>query len=193
MQSKKSDVSNESATVRHTAIYARTAAVQHDYSALEAQVESCVRQAAEDGVPAVAAAHVFRDHGSGLDLDRAGLNQLRRAVQAGDMGVVYVHSPARLSRSRTHFVLLYEEFAAAGVEIRFVRGSFDNNLLGRLFSLVDSGVGGNAYGKAEMPTTSHDRWAGTVRSMFELSREGWSTGDIAVYLNEMEPPIERGG
>ena len=177
MQSKKSDGSNESATVRHTAIYARTAAVQHDYSALEAQVESCVRQAAEDGVPAVAAAHVFRDQQSGLALDRPGLNQLRRAVQAGDVGVVYVHSPARLSRSRTHFVLLSEEFAAAAVEIRFVRGSLHNNL----------------RGEVGMPTTSDDRYAGTIRSVFELSREGWSLGDIAVYLNEMEPPTERGG
>jgi site-specific DNA recombinase len=133
MQSK-----SELATGRPTAVYVRDAAVQQDQSSLEAQVESCVRQATEDGSPAVSDAHVFRDQQSGRDLDRPGLNKLRTAVQAGEVGVLYIHSVGRLSRSFAHFVLLYEEFAAVGVEIRFVGGSFDNNLGDRLSGLVAS-------------------------------------------------------
>ena len=139
------------------AVYARNAVVQQDQSSLEAQVEGCVRQAAEDGLPAVAAAHVFRDQGSGIQLDHPGLNQLRRAVQAGEVGVVYVDSPDRLSRSLAHLVLLCAEFAAAGVEIRLVWRSLDNDLLDRLSGLVASGGDGCTSGKAEMPTTSDDR------------------------------------
>ena len=150
MQSKKPDASNELATERHTAAYAREAAVQPEQSSLEAQVDACVHQAGEDGEPPVGAAYDFRDQGNGLQLDRLALNQLRRAVQAGEVGVVYIYSPDRLSRSLAHLVLLHEEFASAGVEIRFVQGSFDDDLRDLLSGLL-------AYGKAEMLTTSDDR------------------------------------
>ena len=66
MQSKITEGSNEMATERHTAVYAREACADPKKSSLEAQVEACVRQAAADGVPAVGAAYVFRDQGNGL-------------------------------------------------------------------------------------------------------------------------------
>ena len=124
MQSKKHQPSSESATERHTAVYAREARADPKQSSLEAQVDACVHQADQDGEPPVGASYVFRDQGSGLQLDHPGLNQLRRAVQAGEVGVVYARSPDRLSRSIKHFALLQEEFASAGVEIRYVEGSF---------------------------------------------------------------------
>ncbi len=131
MESKKTGASNELATERHTAVYAREARADPGQSSLEAQVDACVRQADEDGEPPIGATYVFRDQGSGLQLDHPGLNQLRRAVQAGEVGVVYVCSPDRLLRSLHQLALLHEEFASAGVEIRFVRGSFDTNFRGR--------------------------------------------------------------
>ena len=152
MQSKSNQ--SELATGRPTAVYVRTAAVQQDQSSLEVQVESCVRQATEDGSPAVAAAYVFRDQQSGIQLDRPGLNKLRTAVQAGEVGVVYVHSVDRLSRDLVHLALLCNEFADAGVETRFVGDSFDNNLRDRFSGLFATGVDGYAYGEAEIPTTS---------------------------------------
>ena len=139
MQSKKTESSSELATERHTAVYARVATVQPGQSALEKQADACVRRAHEDGESPVGAAYVFRDQGSGVQLDRPGLNQLRRAVQAGEVGVVYVYSLDRLSRSLNQLALLHEEFASAGVEIRFVQGSFDINLRGRLLGLAASG------------------------------------------------------
>lgn len=140
MESKKHDLSRPRSAVRHSAAYAREATAQPGRSALKAQVEACVRQAAEDGAPPVGAAYTFRDRQSGLELDRPGLTQLRRAVQAGEVGLVYVYSLDRLSRDPKHLMLLYEEFASAGVEIRFVQGSFDIDLRGLLLGLVASGV-----------------------------------------------------
>ena len=191
MQSKKTEASNELTAERRAAVYVREAAVQPGQSALDAQVDACVLKADEDGEPPVGAAYVFRDQGSGLQLDRRGLNQLRRAVQAGEVGVVYVYSPGRLSRSFNQLALLHEEFASAGVEIRFVRGSFDTNLRGRFPGLADPGVYGFAYDKVEMPPTHDEQQAGTVRSISALFHEGWSLADIAAYLNETELPTER--
>ena len=192
MQSKMTAASNEMATERHTAVYAREARADPKQSSLEAQVEACVRQAAEDGVPPVSAAYVYRDQGSGLQLDHPGLNQLRRDVQAGEVGVLYARDPARLSRSRAHFALLSKEFASAGVEIRFVEGSLDTDLLDRLSGLVASGVYGYDHDKAEGFPTADKQEASTVGRIFKLADEGWTAVEIATYLNETEPPTERG-
>ena len=147
MESKKTEASNELATERHTVVYAREARADPEQSSLQAQVEACVRQAAEDGVPPVGPAYVFRDQGSGLQLDHPGLNQLRRAVQAGEVGVLYVRSPDRLSRSIANFALLREEFASAGVEIRFVEGPGDTDLRDLLSGVVVSKTYDNVYYK----------------------------------------------
>jgi site-specific DNA recombinase len=136
MQSKKSDASSELAPDRHTAIYARENAVQPAQSTLDVQVEACVRQVAEDRAPEIGAAYVFRDEQSGAELDRSGLNQLRRAVRAGEVGVVYAYSLDRLSRSLRHFMLLLQEFEEAGVELRFVRGFSDESPDHRLISYI---------------------------------------------------------
>ena len=136
MQSKKSEASSELAPDRHTAIYARENAVQPAQSTLDAQVEACVRQVAEDRAPEIGAAYVFRDEQSGAELDRSGLNQLRRAVRAGEVGVVYAYSRDRLTRSLRHLMLLIQEFEEAGVELRFVRGFSDKSLYHRLISYI---------------------------------------------------------
>lgn len=47
--------------------------------------------------------------------------------------------------------------------------------------------------RGEMTTTLDERQAGTMRLVLELACDGWSADDIAAYLNEMEPPTERGG
>ncbi|MCY4557978.1 MAG: recombinase family protein [Chloroflexi bacterium] len=191
MKSKKHDLSSEAG--RHTAVYARDSAIQQKKSTLEAQVSTCARQAVEDVVPPVVAAYVFRDRQSGSGLDRPGLTHLRQAVQAGEVGLVYVSSSERLSCVPEHRVLLYEEFAAAGVEIRFVQGSFDDHRRSRLSGLVASGVSGYAHDKAEVPTALDERQAGTMRLVLELACDGWSADDIAAYLSEREPLTERGG
>ncbi len=90
-------------------------------------------------------------------------------------------------------MLFCREFTSAGVEIRFVRGSFDGNPLGRLTGLVASVVSAYAHDKAEMPPTLGEWQPGTVRLVFDLARDGWSADEIAAYLNETYPPTGRGG
>ena len=64
---------------------------------------------------------IFEDEGySGATLERPGLEQVRDLAAAGDIQVVLVHSPDRLSRKYAYQVLLMEEFARQGVEARFL-------------------------------------------------------------------------
>ena len=66
---------------------------------------------------------VFEDEGySGATLERPGLEQVRDLAAAGDIQVVLVHSPDRLSRKYAYQVLLIEEFGRHGVETRFRNG-----------------------------------------------------------------------
>ncbi len=66
---------------------------------------------------------IFEDEGySGATLERPGLEQVRDLAAAGDIQVVLVHSPDRLSRKYAYQVLLTEEFGRHGVETRFLNG-----------------------------------------------------------------------
>ena len=63
---------------------------------------------------------IFEDDGySGATLERPGLERVRDLAAAGDIQVVLVHSPDRLSRKYAYQVLLIEEFGRHGVETRF--------------------------------------------------------------------------
>ena len=186
MQSKKFDASSELATDRHTAVYAREGAVQPEQSSLEAQVEACVRQAAEDGVPPVNSAYVYQEQWSGADLDRPLLDELRQAVQAGKVGVVYVYSVDRLSRSLRHLMSLRKEFASAGAVLRFVRGFSDDTPKGRLPNGTGTGIYGYTHDKVDNVPTADEQEVSVVRLVFELCLKGWTCRRIAVHLNKMD-------
>ena len=192
MQSKKFDTSSELATDRHTAVYARDGAVQPEQSSLEAQVEACVRQVAEDGAPPVGAAYVYRDRQSGAELDRPMLGQLRRAVQAGEVGLVYVDSADRLSRNPRHLMLLREEFASAGADLRFVRSSSDDAPKGRLPNGAGTCIYGYTYDKVDNVPIPDEQEVSVVDLMFELLLKGWTCRRVVVHLNEMDTLTKRG-
>lgn len=67
---------------------------------------------------------VFKDEGvSGTTLDRPGLRSLLDACESGEVRVVVVDDPTRLSRARVADTLtLAEKFCACGVEVRCVNG-----------------------------------------------------------------------
>lgn len=66
---------------------------------------------------------VFEDEGfSGATLARPGLERLRDVVSEGQVEVVLVHSPDRLSRKYAYQVVLIEEFSRKGVETVFIKG-----------------------------------------------------------------------
>ena len=65
---------------------------------------------------------IFEDEGySGATLERPGLERVRDLAAGGDIEVVLVHSPDRLSRKCAYQVLLIEELARQGVEARFLK------------------------------------------------------------------------
>ena len=67
---------------------------------------------------------VFEDEGySGAVLVRPGLERLRDLASEGQVEIVLVHSPDRLSRRYAYQVLLLEEFSRQGVEVRFLKGN----------------------------------------------------------------------
>src|SRR5487761_298560 len=64
---------------------------------------------------------VFEDEGySGATLERPGLEHMRDLAAEGQIQVVLVYAPDRLSRKYAYQILLIEEFARQGVETRFV-------------------------------------------------------------------------
>ena len=63
---------------------------------------------------------IFEDDGySGATLERPGLERVRDLAVGGDIEVVLVHSPDRLSRKYAYQMLLIEELGRHGVETRF--------------------------------------------------------------------------
>ena len=65
---------------------------------------------------------VFEDEGySGASLERPGLERIRDLAAEGQIQVVLVYAPDRLSRKYAYQVLLIEEFARHGVETLFVK------------------------------------------------------------------------
>src|SRR5207302_8643893 len=66
---------------------------------------------------------VFEDEGySGATLIRPALERLRDLAAQVGVDVVLCYSPDRLARNYAYQVLLLEEFARAGTEVRFIHG-----------------------------------------------------------------------
>src|SRR5918912_471800 len=69
----------------------------------------------------LASEQVFRDDGySGATLNRPGLDRLRDAVRAGEVGRVLVTDPDRLARNYVQLMVLLEELERAGCEVAFL-------------------------------------------------------------------------
>ena len=146
----------KSSTDRHTAVYARDSAAQQEKegTSLESQVADCEQQADWDGCP-VNSAYVYQEQRTGAGLDRPVFAQLRQAVQAGEVGVVYVCAPNRLSRNPLHLLSLREEFGSAGADLRCVRGRSDDAPKGGL-------PNGTGLGSFDVDAT---RWTRSRRQM----------------------------
>jgi site-specific DNA recombinase len=64
----------------------------------------------------------FEDEGySGASLQRPGLERLRDLSVEGQLEIILVYSPDRLSRKYAYQVLLLEEFSRCGVEVIFIK------------------------------------------------------------------------
>lgn len=122
------------------AIYIRVSTedqVKHGYSLAE-QREACYRRAVSLGAITI---KEFTDEGvSGATLDRPGLNALREAVRAGQIDVLVVRDPDRLSRRLAHQLLLTEEFEKAGVRLEFLDFTWQDTPEGRMFYAIRGAI-----------------------------------------------------
>jgi site-specific DNA recombinase len=104
------------------AIYARVSSDrQKENHTIASQTAALLAHASANGY-AVPPEWVFEDEGySGAVLARPGLEALRDLAAEGQIGVVLVYSPDRLSRKYAYQVLLAEELARCGVELIYLK------------------------------------------------------------------------
>src|SRR5919109_2544001 len=104
------------------AIYARVSSDRQKEDKTIASQTTSLREYAHGQGYTVPPEWVFEDEGySGATLARPGLERLRDLVAEGQVEVVLVHAPDRLSRKYAYQVLLLEEFARQGVETIFLK------------------------------------------------------------------------
>ena len=111
-----------------TAIYARVSSSrQREEKTIDSQLSALKTYAEEQGVT-VFPEYIFKDEGySGSVLVRPGLEHLRDLASEGQIEVVLVYSPDRLSRKYVHQVFLIEEFKRAGVEVLYLTSPTEAN------------------------------------------------------------------
>ncbi len=124
----------------HAAIYVRVSTddqARYGYSLAE-QKEACRLRAASLGASTVVE---YADEGiSGTILDRPGLNSLRETVKNGQIDVIIVRDPDRLSRKLAHQLLVTEEFEKAGVKLEFLDFDWKDTPEGRLFYSIRGAI-----------------------------------------------------
>lgn len=103
------------------AIYARVSAERQErFQTIDNQL-AALRAWAEAAGHELSERHVFRDEGfSGARLDRPGLDALRDAVRDGEIDILAVLTPDRLTRRYAYQALLSEEFRRAGCTVAFL-------------------------------------------------------------------------
>src|SRR5262250_2708088 len=107
--------------MRMAAIYARVSSEQQREENTIASQTAALTEFAQRQDLEVPKEWVFEDEGfSGATLERPGLERVRDLAAEGQLQVVLVYAPDRLSRKYAYQVLLIEEFARHGVETVFV-------------------------------------------------------------------------
>jgi site-specific DNA recombinase len=105
------------------AIYARVSSQRQKEGHTVGSQTAALRELAGSQGLEVPAEWEFEDEGvSGATLIRPELERLRDLAARGQVEVVLCHSPDRLARRYAYQVLLIEEFARTGTEVRFARG-----------------------------------------------------------------------
>src|SRR6202023_1951393 len=108
--------------MRMAAIYARVSSDQQREANTIASQTALVIEFAQAHELEVPKEWVFEDDGySGALLERPGLERVRDLAAEGQIQVVLVYAPDRLSRKYAYQILLIEELARNGVETLFVK------------------------------------------------------------------------
>ncbi|GAC1591468.1 MAG: hypothetical protein NVS3B8_05190 [Chitinophagaceae bacterium] len=101
-------------------IYTRVSSDQQkENNTIGRQVDELLRFAEEHGC-VVPDEYIFKDEGySGAILVRPGLEKVRDLSAEGQIQVVLIYSPDRLSRNYAYQVGLMDEFASCGTEVLY--------------------------------------------------------------------------
>ncbi len=107
--------------MRTAAIYARVSSDrQKEDQTISSQVAALIDYSQKKSY-AVPDEWIFQDEGySGATLNRPGLERMRDLAAEGQIESILIHSPDRLSRKYAYQVLLIEEFARHGVDVKFI-------------------------------------------------------------------------
>jgi site-specific DNA recombinase len=107
--------------MKTAAIYTRVSSDQQkENKTIGSQVDELLRFAEEQGF-VVPDEYVFKDEGySGAILVRPGLEKVRDLSAEGQIQVILIYSPDRLSRNYAYQVVLMDEFASCGTEVLFI-------------------------------------------------------------------------
>jgi site-specific DNA recombinase len=108
--------------MKMAAIYARVSSEQQREQHTIASQTAALIAFAKTHAWEVPKEWVFEDEGySGATLERPGLERIRDLAAEGQIQVVLVYAPDRLSRKYAYQILLIEEFARHGVETLFIK------------------------------------------------------------------------
>jgi hypothetical protein len=106
------------------AIYARVSSERQKEEGTIASQTALLLEYAKAHELSVPAEWIFEDEGySGATLARPGLERLRDLAAEGQIEVVLIYAPDRLSRKYAYQVLLTEEFCRHGVETIFLKSA----------------------------------------------------------------------
>jgi len=106
------------------AIYARVSSERQKEEGTIASQTALLLEYAKAHELSVPSEWIFEDEGySGATLARPGLERLRDLAAEGQIEVVLIYAPDRLSRKYAYQVLLTEEFCRHGVETLFVKSA----------------------------------------------------------------------
>jgi DNA invertase Pin-like site-specific DNA recombinase len=104
------------------AIYARVSSASQKEEETIVSQTAALKEHARSLDLVVPSDWIFEDEGfSGSTLTRPALERLRDSVAQGHVGVLLCYAPDRLARRYAYQVLLLEEFARAGTEVRFLK------------------------------------------------------------------------
>jgi site-specific DNA recombinase len=109
--------------MKTVALYARVSSEQQAQNqTIASQLAALENRATSDGHLVLLSDRYIDDGFSGATLIRPALESLRDRIAEGNIDVLYVHSPDRLSRKYAYQVLLLEEFSQQGTEVIFLNG-----------------------------------------------------------------------
>jgi site-specific DNA recombinase len=145
---------------------------QADKYGLASQQRALRQYASDKGYNVAPGMEISDDGWSGEDLDRPGVEALRRAIRGKQIDVVCIYDPDRLSRRLIHQEIVRDEAERAGVRIEYITTPVEKTPEGHMF-LQFKGVIAE-YEKEKIKER-------TLRGRREKARQGYIVGGARAF------------